>query len=321
MELLRKLTSAFGPSGYEDKVAEIIIDEIKNSADEIRQDSMGNVIALKRGKGQGKIMLTAHMDQVGILVTAVEKNGLIRFINIGNYEPAEILYHRVAFGSSVSGVIAAEGDIKDLKFERLFIDIGAESRPDAEKKVNVGDLGVFKSDFSIDGTVIQSCALDDRVGCLVLIDVMKKIKEQKNSIYFVFTTQEESYASGASVAAYEVEPDMCISVDVSGEKNLKLGAGAAIKVMDSGIVYHHEVRELLKRAAEELKISCQVEVPGSHGSTESGKSDGYEVYISRAGVKTGVISIPIRYNHTPGEIADIRDIESAEELIIKAAGY
>lgn len=150
---------------------------------------------------------------------------------------------------------------------------------------------------------------------------MKRIIDCKSSIYFVFTTQEESYASGASVAAYEVEPDMCIAVDVSGEKNLKLGAGAAIKVMDSGIVYHHEVRELLKRAARESGISCQMEVPSSDESSISGRSDGYEVYISRAGVKTGVVSIPVRYNHTPGEIADIRDIESAEGIIIKAIGY
>lgn len=321
MELLRKLTSAFGPSGCEDKVAGIIINEIKGFADDINRDNMGNIIALKKGKGQGKIMLAAHMDQIGVLVTAIEKDGRIRFTKVGSYRPENILYHRIVFNNGTSGVAAAEGDTGDLKFEKLYIDIGSESRTDTEKKVNVGDFGVYKSDFSIDGTVIQSSAIDDRAGCLVLIDVMKKIKDHKNNIYFVFTTQEESYANGSSAAAYEVEPDMCISVDASDERNLRLGAGAAVKVMDSGIVYHHEVRELLKRTASEYGIKCQIEVPESHELSGSGKSDGYEVYISRSGVKTGVISIPIRHNHTPGEIVDARDIESAENLIIRAAMY
>lgn len=322
MELLRKLTGAFGPSGSEEQVAEIIAEEIRDYVDEIKIDRLGNVIALKKGSSINKVMATAHMDQIGIMVTDIDKSGFLRFTAVGYVDPYTVLYNSVVFKNGTVGIIGREEkkDIKNLKLGELYIDIGASSRDEAAKKINIGDFGVFKSLFVENGNRISTGAMDDRIGCYILIEAAKRIKNPKSDIYFVFTVQEESYTSGAATSAYAIEPDCAIVVDVTDTGDtpecnrmaVKMGGGAAIKVMDRGMITHPRVKRYLVDMAEKHEIKYQFEV------LEYGSTDGAEIHVSKAGVMTGAISIPTRYIHTPQEIIDIEDIECSIELLTHA---
>lgn len=322
MELLKKLTGAFGPSGNEDKVAEIIMEEIKPYVDEVKRDRLGNVIALKKGNGKGKLMMAAHMDQIGIMVTEVEKEGFLRFVNVGGIYPHVILGHNVVFANGTTGVIAMEGkvEMKDLKLRDMYIDIGASSREEAVKSVNIGDFGVFKSNFVVNGDRVSSGAMDNRVSCYIQIEAAKRMKQSEYDAYFVFTVQEETYTSGAATSAYAIEPDAAIAVDVTSTGDtpncprmaVKLGNGAAIKIMDRGMITHPKMKKFLEETAIKHNIKYQFEV------LEFGGTDGMEIHVSRAGVPTGVISVPTRYIHTPIEMVSMSDVENVIDLLVKA---
>lgn len=322
MELLKKLTSAFGPSGYEDEVAEIIIEEIKDYVDEIRRDRLGNVIALKKGSGASKVMTTAHMDQIGVMITNIDKDGFLRFTNVGYVDPYVVLSHNVIFKNGTVGTVYKEdkADIKGLKLSNLYIDIGAPNKEEAMKLIGVGDFGVFLSKFTEQGNRVSSGALDDRIGCYVLIEAIKKMKKPSGDVYFVFTVQEETYTSGAVTSAYAIEPDAAIVVDVTATgdtpecntMSVKMGEGCTIKVMDKGLICHPKIKNYLKSKAEENNISYQYEV------MEFGATDGMMIHTSKTGVLTGVISIPSRYVHSPSEMVDKRDVECAINLLYKA---
>jgi tetrahedral aminopeptidase len=319
MEILKKLTSAFGPSGYEDEVANIIIAEIKDFVDEIKKDRLGNVIALKRGNSSSKIMTCAHMDQIGVMITNVDKNGYLRFTNVGGLNPFVILGQRVLFKNETIGTVWREekNEIKDLKLSNLYIDIGAHTMEEALKKVNVGDFGVFSSKLEIMGDRISSGALDDRIGCYILIETIKKMKKPEGDVYFVFTVQEETFVSGALTSAYAIEPDSAIAVDVTGtgdtpethNMSVKLGEGCTIKVMDRGLICHPQIKKYLTDIAEKNQIKYQYEV------LEFGATDGMAIHTSKTGVMTGVISIPSRYVHSPQEMVDMKDVSCAINLL------
>lgn len=322
MELLRKLTSAFGPSGCEDKIAEVIIEEIKDYVDEVKRDRLGNVIALKKGNGKGRIMMAAHMDQIGIMVTEIEKEGFLRFISVGGVSPHIILGHNVLFDNGTVGIIFKESkkEMKELKLSDMYIDIGASNKEEAEKKVRIGDLGIFKSNFVVDGDRVTTGALDNRISCYALIEAIKRLKKAEYDSYFVFTVQEETYTSGAATSAYAIEPDLSIVVDVTSTGDtpnchrmaVKLGEGAAIKVADYGMICHPMVKKYLEDTAKKYDIKHQFEV------LEFGMTDGAEIHVSRAGVPTGAISIPTRYIHTPVENCDMKDVNASIELLVKA---
>lgn len=322
MELLKKLTGAYGPSGNEDKVAEIIMEEIKLYVDEVKRDRLGNVIALKKGNGKGKLMMAAHMDQIGVMITEVEKEGFLRFVNVGGVYPHVILGHNVVFENGTTGVIAAEGKIemKDLKLRDMYIDIGASSKEEAAKSVKIGDFGVFKSNFVVNGDRVSSGAMDNRVSCYIQIEAAKKMKKAEYDAYFVFTVQEETYTSGAATSAYAIEPDAAIVVDVTATGDtpncprmaVKLGEGAAIKIMDRGMITHPKMKKFLEETAVKHNIKFQFEV------LEFGGTDGMEIHVTKAGVPTGVISIPTRYIHTPIETISMSDVENVIELLVKA---
>lgn len=322
MELLKKLTGAFGPSGNEDRVAEIIIEEIKPYVDEVKRDRLGNVIAVKKGNGKGKLMLAAHMDQIGVMITEVEKEGFLRFVNVGGISPHVILGHNVIFANGITGVISKEGkvEMKDLKLRDMYIDIGASSREDAVKSVNIGDFGVFASNFVINGDRVSSGAMDNRVSCYIQIEAAKRMKRAEYDVYFVFTVQEETYTSGAATSAYAIEPDAAIAVDVTAtgdtpncpRMSVKLGNGAAIKIMDRGMITHPKMKKFLEETAIKYNIKYQFEV------LEFGGTDGMEIHVSKAGVPTGVISIPTRYIHTPTEMVSMSDVENVTKLLVKA---
>lgn len=321
MELLRKLTSAFGPSGYEDCTAEIIMNEIKDYVDEIKKDRLGNVIALKKGNGKSKLMLAAHMDQIGVLVLDIDENGFLRFTGVGTYEPRTILYHKIVFANGAAGMVGIENgkETERLKFEDLYIDIGASNRENAVKKVGIGSFGVIESDFIVNGDRIFSGALDNRIGCYALIKVIKNVKRVLADTYFVFTVQEESYMSGATISAYSIEPDAAIIVDATEAGDtpigirsaVKLGGGTAVTIMDGGLISHPWVKNLLISTAEKYSIRYQFDV------AVAGATDGAEVHVSRSGVMTGALSIPLRYMHTPCESIDMNDVKSTIELLLK----
>ena len=254
-ELLNKLTSINGVSGNEENVAKFITEQMKEHVDEIKLDAMGNLICIKKGTGK-KIMLAAHMDEVGIIVTHIEDNGFLRFTGLGGINQFASLYQKIIFNNDVIGVVGYEEDLeefKDLKIGKMYIDIGVKSKEEAEKKVSLGDVAAFIGAFTNNEGVIISKALDDRIGCAILIELAKTLNSTNNEIYFVFTTQEELGLRGAKTAAYSVNPDISFVVDVTGTGDtpkakpapIKCGNGPIIKIMDRASIIHPKVKEIL----------------------------------------------------------------------------
>ena len=322
MELLKKLAQADGVSGSENEIREVIISEIKELCDEYSTDAMGNLIAHKKGKGK-KVMLAAHMDEIGVMVTHIDENGFARFSAVGGLYTRELVHRRVRFQNGTIGIIGSEEEEFNKKpdIRRLYIDLGAENESEAKKLVNIGDTAVFEGETLKSGNRIISKALDNRAGCYMLIKAMKKLKRNKNDLYFVFTTQEEVGLRGARAAAYSIDPDYAIAVDVTDTGDtpecdvmeVKLGKGAAIKVMDRSVICDADVRELMIETAKKARIAYQLEIMAD-GGTDAGA-----VHLTRAGIKTGGISLPTRYVHSPAEMADMRDLKACCSLLAKVA--
>jgi len=321
-ELLKKLTEAFGPSGEENKIREVILDEIKDYAEEVRVDALGNIIARKKGPGE-KLMLAAHMDQIGLIVTNIDDKGFLRFSNIGGILPLTLFGERVVFENGTIGVIGIEKmddlkDIRDIKLNKMYIDIGARDKEEAKKKVRIGDKAVFYEGFDVVGDFVTSKALDDRAGCAVLIKLLQEIKSPKYDTYFVFTVQEEVGVRGAKTSAYGIDPDLAIAVDVTmtgdtpeaGKMAVELGKGPAVKIMDRSVICHPKIKEMLIESAEKNNIPYQLEV------LEMGGTDTGAIHLTREGVPSGCLSIPTRYIHTPSEMASMSDIENAVRLLL-----
>lgn len=318
MELLKKLALCVSPSGNENGVRAIIESEMKNICDDITTDALGNLICHKKGNGK-KLMLAAHMDEIGFIVTYIDDNGFLRFSNVGGILTYNSVNSRVIFENGTVGTISYENKEKptDITLSKMYIDIGATSREDAEKVVKIGDMAVYKSDFYENGKRIISKALDDRAGCGVLIEALKKATECPNDLYVVFTAQEEVGLRGARVAANSVMPDMAIAVDVSNvgdtplslELNLKLGKGPAVKMKDSSYIIHPSARKFMIEAANNSEIDYQLEA-AAYGGTDTGA-----IHLTGSGVPAGTISIPTRYIHSANEVIDKDDYISAIKMV------
>ncbi|MBW4828763.1 MAG: M42 family metallopeptidase [Clostridiaceae bacterium] len=319
-ELVEKLVNIYSPSGDENKIREFIKDEIKDFVDEVEIDSLGNLIARKKGKGK-KIMLAAHMDQIGLMVTDIDDKGFLRFTNIGGISPILSLGQKVIFKNGTIGVIFAEpvDNMGKLKLENMFIDIGVLNKEEAEEKVSIGDICVYEIGFSENDNVIFSKCLDDRIGCFVLIETLKRVKNSDNDLYFVFTVQEEVGLRGARTSSYKINPDLGIAIDVTSSGDtpkakrfaVSLDKGTAIKVKDNSILTHPKVRELMVQVAEENNIPYQMEV------LEFGGTDSGAIHLTREGVPTGAISIPTRYVHSTVEMSSKKDINYSVDLLVK----
>lgn len=319
MDLLNKLTQCYGPSGNEESIRRLIIEEIKDYADQINTDPLGNLIVRKKGSGK-KLMLAAHMDEIGVIITYIDDNGFLRFSNIGGVSPFYALFQKVKFDNGTIGIIGYEekiDEMKNLKLEKMFIDIGAATREEAEKTVNIGDAACFTGEFDSSLNKMSSKAMDDRVGCYILIETIKSIKEHQSDLYFVFTVQEELGLRGAKTSAFSIEPDYAIAVDVTnmgdipGAKTmaLKLGKGPAIKIKDNSIITHQYVRNLMIDTAKENDIPYQMEV------LERGGTDSGAIHLTKGGIPSGVLSIPTRYIHSPREMVDVSDVKNAVLLM------
>ncbi len=318
MKLLKMLTQAASPSGNEERIRSIIKEEAMPFADEISEDASGNLIVHKKGEGE-KLMLDAHMDEIGIIVTYIEENGLLRFSNLGGLALNSALSQRVRFLNGTGGSVYKDmNGEKDIALSDLYIDIGAESREEAEKIVSVGDVAVFEGAFEERGNRIVSKALDDRIGCFILLEVLKKVKHPKSDLYFVFSVSEELGLRGAKTAVYNVKPDFAVAVDVTrtgdvpGKTKMAvaLGKGAAIKVKDSSVLCHPMIKNKLKEVAEANQIPYQMEV------LESGGTNTGVIQHALGGVPSGCVSVPTRYLHTPAEMVDKRDVDAAVKLLL-----
>ncbi|MDQ2086786.1 M42 family metallopeptidase [Herbivorax sp. ANBcel31] len=321
-DLLKKMTQITGVSGNEEEIRDVITEEIKDKVDDIRVDTLGNLIAVKKGTGK-KIMVAAHMDEIGVMATFIDDDGFIRFSNIGGVSKYNAIGQKVRFNNGTIGAVHYEQkleDIKNLNLSKMYIDIGASSKEEALKSVSIGDVACFAGDAKNQGDTIISKALDDRSGCAVLIKAIEDMKKTENEIYYVFTVQEELGLRGAKTAAYQIKPDLAIAVDVTltGDTpnarpmEVKLGKGPAIKIKDRSIICHPKVRKLLEQSAKRINIPYQFEI------LESGGNDSGAIHISAGGVPSGAISIPCRYVHSPVEMASLTDIENAAKLLVES---
>ena len=320
-ELIKSLVEAFGPSGSEDRVRDLIAAEVGKVASCIRTDALGNLIATvgSRGAGGRRVMLAAHMDEIGIVVSHIDAKGFVRFGGVGGVFRQALIGSRVRFADGRIGVIGSEqkrveGDLPRL--DQLFIDVGARDRESVP--VKVGDVACFDRPFVDLGERLVSKAMDDRIGCAVLVQVLKELGETPHEVHFVFTVQEEVGLRGAQTSAYGVDAEVGIAVDVTTTGDtpeartmaVSLGSGPAIKVKDRGMLSHPGVRRWLVETAEREGIPYQLEV------LEAGTTDATVMQTTRAGVPVGVLSIPTRYVHTPSEMVDYGDVLGAVRLLV-----
>jgi endoglucanase len=319
--LIQKLTETFSPSGYEHNIRQVIRAEVEPLVDEIKVDALGNLITRKGklGKNGKRIMLAGHMDEIGLIVTHIDANGFVRFSGIGGLYPHTLFSGRVRFVNGVTGVIGGEriSDVsKTLSISQLFIDVGATSAKDCP--IKTGDVAAFERPFFDMGRRMVAKAMDDRIGCAIMIEALRNLKSSPNEIYFVFTTQEEVGMRGAATSAFRIDPDIGISLDVTGtgdtpkarKMDVGLGKGPAIKIKDGGMLSDVRVVQWMIRTAEKVKLPYQREV------LEGGTTDATAIQVTRAGVPVGCISIPCRYIHSPSEMVDTDDVDNATKLLV-----
>lgn len=319
-ELLKKVLAPVGPTGLEGPVAEVIREEIKDYVDTIEVDALGNLIATKLGKAENprKVMLSAHMDHIGYIVTGVEKEGYLRVTNVGGIGMNNSYNRHVVFPNGVNGVVVAEPVSGQPMMKNLFVDIGAADKEEALKMVSLGDVCVYAGEcFRLGENRVAAPAMDDRCACALLVKLLQTVGETQDTIIAVFSVQEEVGCRGAQVASFAKAPDVGIALDVTGwgdtpgttQPEIKLGEGVGVKVMDRASISNPELRKALMAAGEKAGAKTQVEVL-PYGGTDAGA-----MQRSRAGIPVCTLSIPCRYVHSACEVIDMRDMDAALKLM------
>jgi endoglucanase len=321
-KLLQTLTETFGPSGYEGEVRRVVQSEVEPLADEVRVDPLGNLIVRKRpakvSRDTKRIMIAAHMDEIGVIVSHVDEKGFVRFSPVGGVFRRYVLGGRVRFLNGAQGVIGfdrLDNPNEVPMLDKVYIDVGATSPKDSP--VTIGDVAAFDRPYSELGDRLVAKSMDDRVGVLVAIETLRALKGSAHDLYFVFTTQEEVGTRGAMTSAYGIDPDVGIALDVtpsgdtphSQRMEVALGKGPCIKIQDSGMIADPRVVQWMVQAAEKNKIPYQREV------LLGGSTDARAIQLTRAGVPSGCISIPVRYVHSPSEMVDYSDVQNAVKLL------
>lgn len=328
VELLKKLCEAPGVSGDEGKVRDLLKEYIAPHVDEVKIDRIGNLIAYKKGKNSNKkVMLAAHMDEVGFIITNISDDGMLKFRPVGGIDPRILPSKRVKIGpEAIPGILGIKaihlqepGERKNaVKMKQMYIDIGASNKEQAQKLVKLGDYAVFDSDFVQFGqNNVKAKALDDRVGCAILAELVKQ--EFPFDLYACFTVQEEVGLRGAGVAAYHVEPDLAIVVEgttcsdvVDVDEHLhvtRLGKGPAISIADRA---SYGNKELVNKLIETAKINS---IPFQIKEGIFGGNDAGSIHVSREGVATAVVSVPCRYIHSPSSVMNLDDCNNTFKLI------
>jgi endoglucanase len=336
--ILKTILDAPGISGYESSIAAIMQAELKKACGNAAIDGFGNVSATK-GSGKTKIMLAAHMDEIGLMVKCITKEGYLHFIKIGGIDdrvlPAQRVIVRGAKGDLV-GIIGTkpphlqqdEERKKPMKYEDMFIDIGAKDKKDAEKRVAIGDPVIFEPNAGVlNGDLCYGKAVDNRIGCYALIKIMEKLNVSglNAQVIAVATTQEEVGLKGARTSSFAINPDFALAIDttIAGdtpgiketESPLKLGAGVGITFIEAsgrGVLVREKTKNMLIKAAKDGKIKYQLAI------IEGGMTDGAIIYMNNQGINTGVISIPTRYIHSPSAVFSMADVNAAIALVLAA---
>jgi tetrahedral aminopeptidase len=329
--LLKRLTETPGTSGREEQVRALVVSELTPLVDDLRVDAMGNVIAVKRGSGNTKVMLAAHMDEIGFIVKHIDSKGYLRVQPIGGHDPSVLVAQRVLVHTAENGALRGvlTPSRKPIHLQRdkaesaptlndLFVDLGLTAE-EVQQSVEIGDFVTMDRTLEVVGECVISKALDDRAGLFVMIETMRRLKALDVTVYAVATVQEEVGLRGATAAAYDVNPDIAIALDTTlavelpgaqdHEAVTHLGEGVAIKVMDGGHIAHPKLLRHLRAIARRENIAHQMEVlPG-------GTTDASAMQRSRGGNVSATLSLPSRYVHTVNEMVHLDDIEAAIALL------
>jgi tetrahedral aminopeptidase len=334
VETLEKLCNAYGVTGREEQVASLMEKFLKPYTDEVALDKLGNVIGVKKGKKNApKVMIAAHMDEIGLLVKTISKEGFLQFAKVGGIDDRILLAQSVVvltkkgpikgiIGSKPPHIQKEEERKRIIPYDELFVDIGADSRDEAKKMgVQIGDTIAFDVKFArIGKNIVTGKALDDRIGCAIIIEALKRLEKTECTIYAVGTIEEEVGLRGAGTSAFGICPDFGIALDVTvagdtpGVKEFEapvvMRKGPSLTVADSGMIVPPKVLRMLVETAEQNKIPYQLET-GLAGSTDAAR-----ILLTREGVPSGVISIPTRYIHSPTSMLDLEDVEKAVKLLV-----
>lgn len=325
--LLKKYTQIAAVSGDEYRLRNAIIEDIKDYADNLQVDALGNLLVYKKGKKRAKrrIMLDAHMDEIGLIITNVTSDGYLRFDTVGGIDDKVLFGKRVKIRDTV-GVIggcavhlldSSESATVQPK-DKLFIDIGAKSREEALTLVDIGETAVFDSEYTELGSKIAARALDDRIGCAVLADMIRH--ELDYDMYFSFSVQEEVGCRGAKCSAYTIDPDFALVIESTtasdlfgvsdGSKVCVLGDGAAVSFMDNGTLYDREMYKFVLDNCKKNNIKAQLKTAAKGGN------DAKSIHLSKSGVRTCAVSLPCRYIHSQYCVADKSDIYSLKNAVL-----
>ncbi len=322
--VLQKLCACPSVSGREDGIRGLISELILPYTDEVRIDPLGNLIAKKSGRGKGSIMLCAHMDEIGFMVTFIEDSGMVRIAPIGGISFSASACSAVISERGVRGALVPESETKpaDFKADSFYIDIGASSKKQAERRVSIGDFFVAEPHLSrLMGKRICGRPIDDRIGCAILLDIAERLfdTETEADIYYVFSVQEEVGCRGSMTAAYSISADYSLCFDVTGTGDTlgskamacRLGGGAAVKIKDSSVICSEEVVSTLCSLAKEKGIPFQREIL-TYGGTDTSS-----MQLSGRGSLAGALSVPTRYIHSGVELCDLADAEACSALAIE----
>lgn len=327
--LLSDLTMLAGVSGNENAVREFIYRSIRDKCDKIEIDSMGNMFALMRGTGKNpkKVMLCAHMDEIGMITSRITEEGFLKFKTVGGIDPRVMVSKRVLVGEKAQpGVIGYKAVHLQDKSEReatakaksLYIDIGAKNKKDAEKKVKIGDYIIFDSGYREFGNDrIKARALDDRVGCAILMELAGLRFDF--DLYLCFTVQKEVGLRGATVLSNRIDPDLAIVLEATTasdtaetkpeNRSAVLGKGAAISIMDRHTYFHKELSQFLYQLAKDNNIPVQ------YKQSVTGGNDAGAVHLACGGIKTAAVSVPARYIHSPSSVISKKDFNACRALV------
>jgi tetrahedral aminopeptidase len=307
-KLLKKLINAFAVSGREEERATVIKDFLSEKNINYVEDLMGNIL-VKLGKGTEKIMLTTHMDSIGLLANYIEDNGLIRTEKIGGFNAKNFAYSSVKFKNG------GRARVSSGEKEELFVDLGLASREEVLRKIKEGDSIAFFSELVENNGRLVGHSLEAAIGCFIFLNLISEGYELNRETYFVFSVQHQGGGRGARSAAFEIKPDYALILQgeealdhLEAQGNIKLGAGPVLSIMDRSLILHHEVKTLVEAAALEANIKLQY-------SISKGTSDGGTVHKESSGVKTGVLAFPIRYINTPSEMVMLKDVEAVTKVL------
>ena len=319
---LKKIVMPIGVSGDEGEISAVIAAEIAPYVDKVYNDALGNLIAFKKGKGKKpkKLMFAAHMDEIGFMASFIDEKGFIRVSRLGGINYTAAAFSEVIFKNGTKGVLVPEARItqRDYRPENYYVDIGAKSGRDAMRRVKIGDTcRVAPSLFKLSGSRVAGRPIDDRIGCMMLVEAAKAAKEYENDTYFVFTVQEEVGVRGAKTSAFSITPDYAVAVDIGGAGDMpscvplavNLGDGIAIKLKDAMVICNPMMVGMMKEIAADRGVPYQLEI------LEGGGTDTCMLQQAAGGCIAGALSVPTRYGHSAVEVIDMNDVAGGIKIL------